>query len=233
MEPHRAASRQQIREVDRIAIEEYGVPGLVLMENAGRHCACTALEMLQNSAGKQAVIACGTGNNAGDGFVVARHLANQGVEVRVLLTGDSKRILERQGETSVNFGVVRRMGIPVREVTSPEQAATALEEAAGADLVVDALLGTGISGPVREPFVSMIRAINGCTCPVMAVDVPSGLDCDTGRPHGNAVHAEVTVTFVCMKLGFLEPGAELYTGRVEVVDIGAPYGALYKALAAG
>ncbi len=217
-----AATRDQIRELDRTAIEDYGIPGLILMENAGRACARAADEMLGGADGRKATILCGRGNNGGDGFVVARHLSNWGADVLVLLAARTEDALAQEGEAATNLRIILDMDIPVKEVPAPGQVAEALRERADSDLIVDALLGTGVRGEVKEPFRSAIEAVNECGCPVLAVDVPSGLDCDTGEALGAAIRADRTVTFVLSKVGFTQPGAQQYTGRVEVAEIGIP-----------
>ena len=217
-----ALTREQARQTDRIAIEQYGIDGLILMENAGRWCAQVAAEMLGCPDGARVLVLCGKGNNGGDGFVMARHLSNWGAEPEVLLLAKTDDVLAAGTDASANLGVILNMGIPVVEVPAPEQVLAALRERQDCDLIVDGLLGTGARGDVREPFLSAIRAVNDCPRPVLAVDVPSGLDCDTGEPLGEAVRADRTVTFVAGKVGFARPGAQQYTGRVEVAEIGIP-----------
>lgn len=223
-----AATREQVRELDRAAIEDYGVQGLILMENAGRRCARVAADMIGGAQGKRVTVLCGKGNNGGDGFVVARHLSNWGALVGVLLLAAIEDVLAEANEASVNLRIILNMGIPVDEVPSAEEVVRAVRERAGADLLVDGLLGTGVRGEVRDPFRSAIEAVNECNRPVLAIDVPSGLDCDTGQPLGTAVRAERTVTFVCNKLGFTRPGARQYTGLVEVAEISIPRAAIER-----
>lgn len=208
-------TRAQVRDVDRRAIDEYGLPGLVLMENAGRNAA----ELLQRlGVHGPVVICCGKGNNAGDGFVIARHLENSGVDVRVLLAASSASL---SGDAAVNFGVLKRAGTPV--VDAPDDiASTWRDDLVRADWIVDALLGTGTSGIVREPFASAIAAINAANRKVLAVDLPSGLDCDSGAVLGDCVRARHTATFVARKPGFDAATAREFTGEVHVLDIGVP-----------
>jgi NAD(P)H-hydrate epimerase len=223
-------SRQQVRRLDSLAIEGYGVPGLVLMENAGRQCAAVAGEMLGEPLGRRVLIACGRGNNGGDGLVVARHLANQGAHVQVVLVAPIDDVLALDSESAVNLRVAIAMGIPIEEAPSAQAVARAMQPAAAPDLAVDALLGTGAQGEVREPHRSAVEALNRLRCPVLAVDVPSGLDCDTGAPLGIAVRAARTVTFVCPKVGFARPGADAYTGVVSVAEISIPHAAIRDVL---
>jgi NAD(P)H-hydrate epimerase len=208
-------TRTQVRDFDRRAIEEYGVPGVVLMENAGRGAADVLLRL---GTGGAVVICAGKGNNGGDGFVIARHLDNAGAAVRVLLFARSE---ELTGDAATNFNIISRSHLSI-SVCVPYDDAAVRGELAGAAWVVDALFGTGLSGAVRPPFDHIIAAINGSGRPVLAVDIPSGLDCDTGLPLGATVRATHTVTFVAEKVGFAQPAARPWLGEVTVVDIGAP-----------
>jgi NAD(P)H-hydrate epimerase len=206
-------SRAEVREIDRRAIEEYGVPGIVLMENAGRGAA----EVLRSlGISGRVVICCGKGNNGGDGFVIARHLDNAGVPVHVWLFAKPE---ELTGDAAISFHVISRTPLPIA-VGFDE---TALRQELGtAAWIVDALFGTGLIGPVRQPFDRIIATINESPAPVFAVDIPSGLDCDNGQPLGATIRAKHTVTFVAPKKGFAEPAAQEWLGQVHVVDIGAP-----------
>jgi NAD(P)H-hydrate epimerase len=215
----------QIRAIDQYAIEKLGIPGVILMENAGRNCADHVEKMLKNKAGSgrrknKASIICGRGNNGGDGFTIARHLAHRGWEVNVDLYGDPDRL---SGDAAVNHAIVENMGLPVRNLKSKQAIAAATRRWSGADVIVDALLGTGFSGEVREPMATLINKLNNQQKPlIMAVDVPSGLNATTGEPGGVAVKANRTVSFVAAKTGYKEKTAKPYLGRVYVVDIGAP-----------
>jgi NAD(P)H-hydrate epimerase len=215
----RALARAEVREVDRLAIHEYGVPGIVLMENAGVGAA-----RLLESVGIRGpvVIVCGKGNNGGDGFVIGRHLDAAGHAVRFLLACEHDGIA---GDAGVNRVVVERSCLDIECLAGGDQAAweAAL---AGADWIVDALLGTGASGPPAGDVATAIAAINAvrerCGARVLAVDLPSGLDCDTGHAAGVCVHADLTATFVARKLGFNAAGSAAFTGQVCVIGIGAP-----------
>jgi NAD(P)H-hydrate epimerase len=202
--------------VDRRAIEVYGVPGLVLMENAGRGCA----ELLRGLGVRGPVaVCCGKGNNGGDGFVIARHLDNGSVPVQVLLFTWPEDLT---GDAAVNYAVIHRSGLPLSVHSGPVDFGAVRRELAGAEWVVDALFGTGLSGPLRAPFDAVVGEINAAGKRVLAVDIPSGLDCDTGLPLGAAVRAEHTATFVALKKGFANPAAREWLGEVHVLDIGAP-----------
>jgi NAD(P)H-hydrate epimerase len=215
--PPRPLTRAEVREVDRRAIEDLGLPGLVLMENAGRGLTEVVARELGPSG--VAAIVCGKGNNGGDGFVLARHLALLGKRARVVFAG---RLIEapRTGDAGVNLQVLERAGARVLEAEDGPALSALLASWPDVTLIVDALYGTGLSGPLREPGLGLVRAIDQDPRPKLAVDLPSGLDCDTGRPLGAAVRAVKTVTFVHEKVGFA--AAREYTGDVIVVPIGCP-----------
>ena len=207
----RVLTRQQVRDVDRRAIGEFGLLGVVLMENAGRNAA----ELLRSfGIDGRVAICCGKGNNGGDGFVIARHLENAGVDVRVLMCVPRE---ELSGDAAVNFRVLERARTPV--VPPP---VSWRQELAEVDWIVDALLGTGTQGSIRDPYLAVIEAINQSEKKVFAVDLPSGMDCDTGKPLGCCVRATKTATFVARKPGFDTAGASEWTGDIHVIDIGVP-----------
>ncbi len=205
----------QMATCDREAIERYGIPGVVLMENAGRGVARLAQELLGNVCGKRVAIFCGKGKNGGDGFVVARHLANGGAQVRVLLVGNRAEV---KGDAAINLNIVEEMGLKVEEVTAAEH----LPEGLDAELIVDALLGTGLQGPVQGLMAQVIGALNEYRAPILAVDVPSGVNADSGSIAGPAVRATCTATMAALKRGLLFSPAREHAGRVTVVDIGMP-----------
>lgn len=214
-------TRDEVRDVDRRAIEEFGLPGIVLMENAGRGCVDWLEE--RGVAGR-IVICAGKGNNGGDGFVIARHLENRGYDVRVLLFCDPGDL---RGDAATNFGVITHAGTSIRAFSGPLKSDEMDEELARADWIIDALLGTGTRGALREPFADIIQAINRTSARVMAIDLPSGQDCDTGRPvdpeQPLVVQAEFTATLVALKSGFENPDSQKFTGEVRVIDIGVPH----------
>jgi NAD(P)H-hydrate epimerase len=214
--PARTMTREQVREIDRRAIEEYGLPGVVLMENAGRG---TAELLVRLGTAGPVVICAGRGNNGGDGFVIARHLENRGDRVKVLLFCDPQ---ELRGDAAINYRVIEKAGTPMRVLGSRPDPHELDGELAAADWIVDALLGTGTRGEIREPYITAIQRINAAGKRVLAVDLPSGLDCDTGQPLGECVRADHTATFVAVKHGFEAPGADQWTGTVHVIDIGVP-----------
>jgi NAD(P)H-hydrate epimerase len=218
-------TRAQARALDDLAIHHIGVPGVVLMENAGRNMAELLLHL---GVQGPVVVCCGKGNNGGDGFVIARHLGIAGVAVRVLLFAEPASLT---GDAAVNHGILAKLGQKV-ETMLPLDEARLGEALAGADWVVDALFGTGLAGPVRAPFDRVIEIINAAGKRVLAVDIPSGLDCDTGRPMGATVRAEHTATVMANKMGFVQPEARAWLGEVHVVDMGVPQ-SLLAAVAQG
>jgi len=211
-------TRQEIRAVDAWAINTLGVPGVVLMENAGRSCAELIKEKLAKTARPKACIFCGTGNNGGDGYVIARHLLNSGFEVTVVICGPRDKI---KGDAKINLDILERLGQRIEQLNLNADIAGQVKTfAEGADMIVDAVFGTGLSGQLSDEYKRLIESINAQNKPVLAVDIPSGLDCDTGRPLGAAVKATYTVTFVAAKKGFTEKASAEYTGQVFVASIG-------------
>jgi NAD(P)H-hydrate epimerase len=211
--PGLTLSREQARAFDRRAIDEIGIPSLVLMENAGRN---TASILFAQGVRGPVVICCGKGNNGGDGLVIARHLRNWGAEVRVLLFA---RPGELSPDAAVHWRVVQNMRIAA-QIWQDLDEARLTAELSTADWIVDALFGTGLTGPVRAPFDRIIACINASQARVLAVDIPSGLDADTGEPLGATVRAQQTVTFVAPKRGYANPAAASWLGQVHVADIG-------------
>lgn len=216
-------TRAQVRDLDRRATQEYGIPGIVLMENAGRGCA--ELLMKLNPEKKPTVILCGPGNNGGDGFVMARHLDNAGweVEVKVIavnngLSADATVFFETLWGSGIHFGRCDP-GYFLDPIVYNQFQSLQFDPASW---VVDALFGTGLSRPLADPFNELASIINDSGKPVLAIDIPSGLDCDTGEPLGPCVRATHTATFVAPKQGFLNPASRAWTGEVHVIDIGAP-----------
>jgi hydroxyethylthiazole kinase-like uncharacterized protein yjeF len=214
-------SRSQVRELDRRAIHTHGVPGVLLMENAGRGATdVLERELLRGSArGRRAVIVCGTGNNGGDGFVIARHLTVRGAVPMVFLAGEAHRVV---GDARTHLDAWIGIGGTLCEM-APGSALTPLIDAMqNADVVVDALFGTGLDRAIDGWFADVIEAVNACRAPRLAVDLPSGLDADTGTALGAAIDARVTATFAFRKLGLLTPNGARLAGRVYIVDIGVP-----------
>lgn len=207
-------TRAQVRELDRRAIEQYHVPGVVLMENAARGVVDAAMEMLAGTDTPKVAIVCGGGNNGGDGLAVARHLHNRGAAVRIVLAVDPHTY---RGDAAINWRIVQAMNLPLTRADDLREVARHLDDAA---LTIDALYGTGLQSAPRNP--ELIETMNSIGKRILAVDLPSGIDCDTGEAPGARVVARRTVTFVAEKAGFANPASRQYTGQITVADIGCP-----------
>jgi ADP-dependent NAD(P)H-hydrate dehydratase / NAD(P)H-hydrate epimerase len=247
-------TRAQMRAFDKYAIETCHVPGVVLMENAGRGAADVLSAMIEESRHRvrrgpsdallsararafpvrhvqspgqpatypldaRVVVVCGTGNNGGDGFVVARHLYARGAEVEVYLAGKSEKVM---GDARINHDAYIDLGgrfFELPEGASLDPLGDALSRA---DFVIDALFGTGLDRPISGHLAEVIVVLNGASCRAVALDIPSGLDADSGSPLGIAVRADETVTFGHLKIGMLTPEGARLSGNVHVVDLGVP-----------
>jgi NAD(P)H-hydrate epimerase len=220
--PPRPLTRDEVRAIDRRAIDEYGVPGVVLMENAGHG---VARVLARQGIRGPVVICCGKGNNGGDGYVIARHLDAWGHDVAIVLACDPSEVT---GDAAAHLAILQKSALRCLEPDPTLQSDGVTALLRSADWVVDGLLGTGLHGPVREPMRTAIDTLNALSPATrrLAIDIPSGLDCDTGEPLGAAVRADVTVTFVAWKAGFAKPAAAPFLGAVHVVDIGVPRAAL-------
>ena len=214
----------EVRELDRRAIEEYGIPSIVLMENAGRACA-DEVERLRRGDGPIEVLV-GPGNNGGDGLVIARTLANRGHTVAVLAVGSRAALERASADVRKNLALWTEsdaLGGSVGELGTAAEVEALASRLAGAGCVVDALFGTGLARELGGPFAAAAEALAACPAPVLAVDLPSGLDGDTGAILGAAVRADVTVTFVARKPGMERGEGPALCGRVVVAEIGIPY----------
>lgn len=213
-------SRAQVRQFDSWAINSLGIPGSVLMENAGRSCAEFITDLVSGKDDPGVCIFCGTGNNGGDGYVIARHLFNADVRVRVVICGEKAKIA---GDARLNLEIIDGMGLSVEQM---EMAVDRLDDQVrrfceGCDVLVDGIFGTGLKGEPYPEYVKLIECINGAGLEVIAIDIPSGLDCDRGVPLAAAIKASATVTFVAVKKGFKAcDESSQYTGQVYVASIG-------------
>jgi NAD(P)H-hydrate epimerase len=211
----KSVSAADVRRMDEKAALEFGMPGLLLMENAGRSVADVICRDFDPC---RVLIVAGKGNNGGDGLVAARHLATRGFSPQVILLEDPALL---KSDPLLNLNIVRRMNVPLFCVTAVSE-----DELAGyfqdAGLIVDAIFGVGIHSPVRGIFENAIRAINQSRKKVVSVDVPSGLDADTGAVRGAAVMATRTLTLALPKAGLLKGEGPKYAGEIEIVDIGLP-----------
>ena len=213
-------SRAEVRQFDSWAINSLGIPGSVLMENAGRSCAEFIIDRVSGKDNPGVCIFCGTGNNGGDGYVIARHLFNAGVRVQVVICGEMAKI---KGDARVNLEIIDGMGLSVEQI---EMAVDKLDGQVrrfceGCDILVDGLFGTGLKGEPYAEYAKLIECINATGQEVIAIDIPSGLDCDRGVALGTAIKASATVTFVAVKKGFAACAeSSKYTGQVYVASIG-------------
>lgn len=209
--PELVLSCAAIRAAEAKAIEQFGISSLVLMENAGRNIAALLLSLGVHG---RVTILCGKGNNGGDGLVIARHLDNSGCDVRILLFAQPSDL---SPDTRTNYEILARSGVAVKVLPSDLRA-----ELAGSDWIVDALFGTGLKGPLNAPFDDVVSQVNASGIKVMAVDIPSGLDGDTGEPLGPTIRAQHTATMLAWKQGFLSESARPWIGQVHLIDIGLP-----------
>ncbi len=214
-----ALTRDQVRRVDEAAVQEFGMSGLVLMENAGRGCAELISEIIRlDTAGTRVsvTILCGKGNNGGDGYVVARHLELLGHPVSLVALAS---VDELSGDALVNAEIAKRAGLAI--VSSPSQDELQ-SQLFSTGVIVDCMLGTGARGEPREPYVTAIRLANHAAAVRIAIDVPTGLDCDSGAIATTTFRADHTLTMVAEKVGFSMGEASSVLGRVTVVPIGIP-----------
>lgn len=211
----KACDASQMRALDRAAAEKGGIPGIILMENAALACVAELKKTFSDLTGKSVAVFCGHGNNGGDGLAIARHLHNMGVNVNVFLTSPG----EFNGDAAVNFDIVKNMDIPIDTITDSD----GLEYMVRAfDIVIDAILGTGINGTVRSEVYDIIRIINENARYIFSVDVPSGINSDSGEICGICINADKTVTFGGYKIGmFMYPAADC-TGEIVPDMISVP-----------
>jgi hydroxyethylthiazole kinase-like uncharacterized protein yjeF len=209
----------EMQRMDRRTIEDVGIPGLVLMENAGRGATRFLLEQFPDLANLKVGVIAGRGNNGGDGFVMARCLKQKGIQVRVYLLAATQQV---RGDAAANLNFLKPMGIPLVEIPDEDSFARKKSEMSGLDVWVDAILGTGLKSDVTGYFKTIIEFINDLKKPVLAVDIPSGLNADSGQPCGVCIRARATATFAFAKTGHMvHPGTD-YTGTLKIVDIGIP-----------
>jgi len=232
---------KEINKVDHLASEKYGIPSLILMENAGRSVALETIKFLRllNHSITNSLIAvfCGGGKNGGDGFVSARYLYNYGYKIKVYLLKNPAQI---SGDILTNFTILKKIRIKTK-IVSPNILPNLSLELKSANCIIDAIFGTGAKGKIENIYAQVIRLINQTNKPIISVDIPSGLDANTGFPlpctravqglgeprkdfslRGECIKARVTVTMGYPKKGFLNPEAKKFLGKVVVADIGYP-----------
>lgn len=209
----------QMREMDHTTIADFGLPGRVLMENAGLGATRVMLARFPDLKTQRVGVLAGRGNNGGDGFVIARYLAQKGIDVSVFLLA---RRHDVKGDAAANLPLLDPLAVPVYEVPDPTAFAKQKSRLSHQGVWVDAMLGTGLTSDVRSFYREVIEFVNHSGKPVLAVDIPSGLSSDTGKPCGISIQATVTASFAYPKIGhILYPGAEL-SGHLEIIDIGIP-----------
>jgi hydroxyethylthiazole kinase-like uncharacterized protein yjeF len=206
-----------MRRLERIAVRRYGIPVFLLMEHAGRAVAGAVRTLMRGKRGR-VIVLCGGGNNGGDGVAAARTLRAWGYRTDVFWIHNPA---EWKGSSALHYAMARRQGVAFHSF-SKIPAARRLRVLQRANVLVDALLGTGIKSPLRVPMFDAIATLNAARKPVVAVDLPSGLDAETGRPQETAVKARVTVTMAAPKKGLLKPAARPFVGKLVVADIGLP-----------
>lgn len=211
----------QMFEIDRLAVQEYGIPSVILMENAGRAVFQEAMRMVKSSGHgeRKIVCVCGKGNNGGDGFVCARHLLNRGLPVKVFMTADPDSLAP---DARLMFEILGKMGASIYSLKPSGHFTILRKSLQKASVVIDAIFGIGLSGEVRNFEKSIIHLINRSKRPVLAVDVPSGLDAASGKILGACIQAQRTLTFALLKKGFLTPEGRQCSGKVIIGDISIP-----------
>ncbi len=220
------ANAKQMRKLDETAINDYGIPGIVLMENAGVGTVQAINETYGPFEDHTVIIIVGPGNNGGDGLVIARHILQQGGFPIVFLLVSPEKI---KGDAATNLQIVQNLDIPIYPLTDSEQLGGLQDYLAGCDMVIDAIFGTGLKRPVSGHYATAISMVNQALVPVVSADIPSGLDSDTGLPLGTCIGANLTITYGLAKQGlFVGAGPEV-CGQLGIVDIGIPPAAVIEA----
>ncbi len=216
---------QQMRLLDKITTEEYKIPGLILMENAGMNTTTEVMKALNEDYRKKVIIICGTGNNGGDGFAVARHLYNKDVHVKVYIVGDENII---KNDAKVNFEAIKAMRVSLGFLKDENDMIDFNLDLMKSDIVVDAIFGTGLNTTVKGIANEVIRVVNKVKRKIISVDIPSGISGDTGKILGIAIRATKTVAYQLPKIGNLTAPAIEYNGELLICPIGIPQDAIQK-----
>src|SRR5881394_226141 len=219
----RVLNAAQMREADRRTIQEIGIPSLVLMENAGRQAVAAMEATFSDLSDRRVAVLCGRGNNGGDGFVIARTMAQRGVDVSVFLIG---RVAEVRGDARTNLEILGRLGLTVVEIADSQAWELHFSEVSDCTLIVDAIFGTGLNAPISGFIESVVADVNASGIPVVAIDLPSGLSADTADPIGPSIEAGLTVTLAAPKIPLVLPPAETHAGDIVIADVGIPGGVL-------
>jgi hydroxyethylthiazole kinase-like uncharacterized protein yjeF len=215
----RILNTQQMREADRLTIDEIGIPSIVLMENAGRQAVAAMEAAFDDLSSSTVGVLCGRGNNGGDGFVVARTLAQRGIEAITFLLGS---VADVKGEARTNLEILGRIGMTVVEIADAQEWELHFSEISDCDLIVDAIAGTGFHGPLRGMLETVVADVNGLGVPVVAIDLPTGVSADSHELEGGAIEASMTVTLAAPKIPLVLPPADAYAGDLVIADIGIP-----------
>src|SRR3954469_21320893 len=215
----RVLNTAQMREADRRAIEDIGIPSLVLMENAGRQVVAAMEAVYGDLLERQVAVLCGRGNNGGDGFVVARTLAQRGVDVAVFLVG---RVAEVRGDARINLEILGRLGLTIVEISDSQAWELHFSEIGDCTLIVDAIFGTGLNAPLSGLLETVVADVNGSGIPIVAIDLPSGLSADSHELIGDSIEAGMTITLGPPKVPVAPPPADTRAGDIVIADIGIP-----------
>jgi NAD(P)H-hydrate epimerase len=215
----RVLDTKQMREADRRTIDEIGIPSIVLMENAGRQAVAAMEAAFDDLATSHVAVLCGRGNNGGDGFVVARTLAQRGVRSTVFLLG---AVAEVRGDARTNLEVLGRIGLTVVEIANAQDWELHFTEVSECDIVVDAMLGTGFQGRLTGLLETVVADVNGLGVPIVALDLPTGVSADSHEIDGTAIEASMTVTLGAPKIPLVFPPADSHGGDLVIADIGIP-----------
>lgn len=208
-------SVSKMKKLDSQATKRFGISALILMENAGRSAKDEALKMLGKRHIKRVAIFCGYGNNGGDGFVCARHLINKGVNVEVYLVGKRKGFSQ---ESALNYQILRKMNQRFKLIKTSNTPLRLKKY----NLIIDAIFGIGLRGELDNFYQKLFNLLNESKVPILALDIPSGLDADTGLPLGSAICARKTITFGLLKKGLTKKSAHKFTGKIAIGDISLP-----------
>src|ERR1700730_17530590 len=215
----RVLNSAQMREADRRTIEDIGIPSLVLMENAGRQAVAAMEAMYGDLTERQVAVLCGRGNNGGDGFVVARTLAQRGVDVSVFLIG---RVADVRGDARTNLEILGRLGLTVVEVADSQAWELHFSEIGDCTLIVDSIFGTGLNAPLSGLMETVVADVNASGIPVVSIDLPSGLAADSHQAIGDSIEAGMTLRLAAPKICLVLPPAETRAGDIVIADIGIP-----------
>ena len=216
----RILNAAQMREADRVTIEDIGIPSLVLMENAGRQVVAAIEAGYEAHLQGRVAVLCGRGNNGGDGFVVARTLLQRGVDAAVFVVG---ALADVRGDAKVNLDILGRLGVTVVEIADEQAWDLHFSEISQCTLIVDAIVGTGLTSPLGGMMETVVADVNAANIPIVSIDLPSGMSADTSHLIGDCIDASMTVALAAPKLPLVLPPAEAHAGDVVIADIGVPH----------